>query len=117
MDTDTLRTRTAFQTGHLIGASPRAQFWAQLAGSAGEDASPDSRPPRRSRPLFPTSRSADCVYASSTFFSVGFAFAPALFLVFSKAYPCINDATITKCMSTFKLYVFVDSLPPIRLLG
>jgi hypothetical protein len=24
------------KTGHLIGASPRAQFWAQLAGSAGE---------------------------------------------------------------------------------
>ncbi|CED85432.1 Oligopeptide transporter, OPT superfamily [Phaffia rhodozyma] len=50
------------KTGHLIGASPRAQFWAQLAGS-----------------------------------TAGFAFAPALFLVFAKAYPCINDPTIDTC--------------------
>jgi uncharacterized oligopeptide transporter (OPT) family protein len=50
------------KTGHLIGASPRAQFWAQLAGSA-----------------------------------AGFAFAPGLFLIFAKAYPCINDPTIEVC--------------------
>lgn len=44
------------KTGHLIGASPSAQFWAQLVGSI-----------------------------------AGFAFAPALFLLFTKAYPCIYD--------------------------
>lgn len=27
----------------------------------------------------------------------GFAFAPALFLIFAKAYPCINDPTIVVC--------------------
>jgi uncharacterized oligopeptide transporter (OPT) family protein len=47
------------KTGHLIGASPSAQFWAQLVGSI-----------------------------------AGFAFAPALYLLFTKAYPCIYVAEL-----------------------
>lgn len=50
------------KTGHLLGASPRAQFWAMLFGS---------------------------VWAIP--FSVG------MYVLFSKAYPCINDATIEDC--------------------
>ncbi|PWN96106.1 OPT superfamily oligopeptide transporter [Tilletiopsis washingtonensis] len=50
------------KTGHWVRASPRSQFWAQLAGS---------------------------VFAIP--FSAG------LFVLFSSAYPCINDASIEEC--------------------
>lgn len=36
-----------------------------------------------------------------SFCAAGFAFAPGLFLIFSKAYPCINDASIENCSFSY----------------